>query len=197
MELETVAIAKLSVDPANVRKHDDRNIGSIISSLTAFGQQKPIVVDSDDVVVAGSGTLDAFQVLGWGDVVIVRTELKGSRRAAYAIADNRSAELAAWDEQLADVLTSLKVADAELFAATGFTDAELEAMSGVFDVGDFDLPDSTASDATFEGITFQLSSSQAETVRRAISMAAHRCGEGGNANANAITFICEGFLDES
>ena len=98
MKTEQVKVKDLLNDPANVRKHDERNIESIKASLQRFGQQKPIVVDGKGIVVAGNGTLMAAKSLGWKEIQIVRTELDGVDATAYAIADNRSAELAVWDD---------------------------------------------------------------------------------------------------
>ena len=97
MKAEQVDINKLSPDPANVRSHSNRNLSSIKSSLQRFGQQKPIVVDKKWVVVAGNGTLEAARDLGWETISVVRTELEGPEAIAFAIADNRTEELASWD----------------------------------------------------------------------------------------------------
>lgn len=124
MKLETVGIDTLSPDPANVRKHGQRNMDAIKASLRRFGQQKPIVVDAKGIVLAGNGTLAAARELGWREIQIVRTELSGSQATAFGIADNRSAELAEWDEKLADVLASLKAEDFPL-EEIGFDLADL------------------------------------------------------------------------
>lgn len=108
MNVERCAVEELSYDPANARKHDDRNIEAVKSSLRRFGQQKPIVVRKDGVVIAGNGTLAAAKGLGWTHVDIVRTELEGAEATAYGIADNRTAELAEWEtETLAQLIESL------------------------------------------------------------------------------------------
>ena len=127
MKLETVGIETLSPDPANVRKHGQRTMDAIKASLRRFGQQKPIVVDAKGIVLAGNGTLAAARELGWREIQIVRTELTGSQATAFGIADNRSAELAEWDEKLADVLASLKAEDFPL-EDIGFDLDELEAL---------------------------------------------------------------------
>ena len=127
MKLETVGIETLSPDPANVRKHGQRNMDAIKASLRRFGQQKPIVVDSKGIVLAGNGTLAAARELDWREIQIVRTDLSGSQATAFGIADNRSAELAEWDEKLADVLASLKAEDFPL-EDIGFDLDELEAL---------------------------------------------------------------------
>src|SRR5690554_4033428 len=94
MAIERSPIGDLTADPANVRKHSTRNLEAIKASLKRFGQQKPIVVDGNGVVIAGNGTLEAARSLGWTHIEIVRTELTGSEAVAFAIADNRTAELA-------------------------------------------------------------------------------------------------------
>ena len=94
MKIERVPLSELVMDPSNVRKHSGRNIEAIKGSLAKFGQQKPIVVGSNGVVVAGNGTLAAARELGWADIAVQRTELQGADATAYAIADNRTADLA-------------------------------------------------------------------------------------------------------
>jgi DNA modification methylase len=126
MNTELVPIDDLTPDPANARKHGERNLSSIIDSLRAFGQQKPIVVDRRGVVIAGNGTLEAAKRLGWEEIAVVRTELDPTQATAFGIADNRTAELAEWDE---DVLVSLLDSlDAETRDLMHFDEKELEAM---------------------------------------------------------------------
>jgi ParB-like chromosome segregation protein Spo0J len=127
MKLETVKCDTLSLDPANLRKHGRKNLDAIKASLRRFGQQKPIVVDAKGIVLAGNGTLAAAQELGWKEIQIVRTDLAGTQATAFGIADNRSAELAEWDEKLGDVLSSLKAEDFPL-EDIGYTESELQAM---------------------------------------------------------------------
>ncbi len=123
MKHERVKCASLKPDPKNARKHSPRNLDAIKKSLERFGQQRPIVVDAKGVVIAGNGTLEAAKALGWEEIEVVRSTLKGSSATAYAIADNRTAELAEWDDDiLAETLKALKVEDEALAAATGFDD---------------------------------------------------------------------------
>lgn len=137
MKLETVPLGSISPDPANTRKHSRRNLDAIKASLRRFGQQKPIVVDAKDVVLAGNGTLAAATELGWTEIQIVRTALAGVDATAFGIADNRTAELAEWDENLGDVLASLKAEDFPL-AEIGFDEADLAELSGEPEPSDVD-----------------------------------------------------------
>jgi len=101
MKLETLRIADLVSDPNNARKHDDKNLEAIKGSLTQFGQRKPIVVQGN-VVIAGNGTLEAAKQLGWDeiDIVQVPADWTKDQAKAFALADNRTAELAEWDQQV-------------------------------------------------------------------------------------------------
>ena len=137
MQSERIDISELACDPANVRAHDAKNLDAIKGSLQRFGQQKPIVIDGKGIVIAGNGTLTAARALGWDAINIVRTELAGSEAVAYAIADNRTAELAEWDDEaLAKQLSALQIEDEALVEAAGFSDAELQAL-----VNEVILPD--------------------------------------------------------
>ena len=125
MILESLLIDSLHVDPANARLHPDRNLDAIKSSLARFGQQKPIVIDANNVVRAGNGTLAAAKALGWTHLNVVRTELANVEATAFAIADNRTAELAAWDPQvLAGALADPGIGD------LGFDAAEIKKWLG-------------------------------------------------------------------
>lgn len=128
MKTERVDVSSLNPDPANVRTHSTRNIQAIKSSLARFGQQKPIVIDGNGVVVAGNGTLEAAIELGWDRIDTVRTKLCGADAIAFGIADNRTAELAEWDDDaLAQLVGALPD---ELREVTGFDAEELESMLG-------------------------------------------------------------------
>jgi hypothetical protein len=128
LKVQSVAIGSVAIDPANLRRHPTRNLDAIAASLRRFGQRKPIVVDADGIVRAGNGTLEAARALGWTQIDVVRTTLKGADAVAYAIADNRTGELAEWDEAgLAETLRALQ-AEAFDLAAVGYSEAEVEAL---------------------------------------------------------------------
>ncbi len=139
--VETMAMDQLQCDPANVRLHNQKNIDAIKQSLKRFGQQKPIVIDAHGVIRAGNGTFQAARALGWTHISVVRTKLVSADAIAYGIADNRTAELATWDEAaLAQQLAGL---DAEMQKATGFLPSELSKLGEAPGMdGDSALPQS-------------------------------------------------------
>ncbi len=126
-------IDSLKFDPANSRKHDERNIKSIMDSLKMHGQRKPIVIYSD-MIIAGNGTVEAAKRLGWSEVWVNNDSFDSIEHAkAYAVQDNRTAELAAWDDQqLGDTLTELKEAGWDL-KELGFDDDEFKKLIGLED----------------------------------------------------------------
>jgi DNA modification methylase len=157
MEILEVLVADLSQDPANARKHPERNLDTIVASLRRFGQQKPIVIDRNNIVRAGNGTLEAAKRLGWEKIDCVRTELNGADATAYAIADNRTAELAEWDDEiLAATLNGLALENG-LLEAAGYDEEELAAMlaeiddAAVGEVTDDEVPEPPADPITKPG----------------------------------------------
>jgi DNA modification methylase len=113
LAIQTVPTEVLALDPGNARKHGHRNLEAIKASLAQFGQRRPLVVASDMTVIAGNGTLEAARDLGWSeiDVTVVPPDWTREQAKAYALADNRTAELASWDEDvLLETLTELDLA---------------------------------------------------------------------------------------
>lgn len=142
MEVKSIKITDLSFDPYNARKHPDDNISALAASLKEFGQRKPIVIDSAGVVVAGNGTLQAAITLGWKsiDTVEVPANWDKNKIAAFALADNRTAELAQWDARtLLDTLEQLDEFDMASFGFeqwakpedTGSADGESPESKGL------------------------------------------------------------------
>jgi len=131
MDVELVLIDDLTLDPKNARRHDDKNLRAIAESLKQFGQRKPIVVWGS-TVVAGNGTLVAARSLGWREIQVARVpdDWSVDKVTAYALADNRSAELAEWDDQvLTEQLKELELADWDV-EALGF-EATVEPLQDI------------------------------------------------------------------
>jgi ParB-like chromosome segregation protein Spo0J len=126
MDVQKIAIEKLSLDPANARKHNQKNLDAIKASLRRFGQQKPIVISKDNVVIAGNGTLEAALALGWTTIDCIQSNLKGSEITAYGIADNQTGLLSEWDDDiLGKHLQALREDDWDL-GDLGFDVSQLE-----------------------------------------------------------------------
>lgn len=128
-QYERISISRLKFDERNARKHDKRNIKAIKDSLIKFGQQKPIVVMEDGTVIAGNGTLMAAKELGWDDIDVRWSGLKKDEAIAYGLVDNRSAELAEWDNDTLGTLLSELDAEGWDLDALGWSDEELKSIT--------------------------------------------------------------------
>lgn len=131
LKANLVAIESLTEDPHNTRGHDDKSVDAIAASLNRFGQLKPIVV-RNGVVLAGNGSLRAARSLGWATIAAITVDHLSEHEAkAFAIADNRTAELSHWnfDELEAQIKDLKGVGDDEgLLNSLGFNSKELLSL---------------------------------------------------------------------
>jgi len=127
-----VSVDSVSQDPSNVRVHPERNIQATAASLRRFQQRKPVVVNrKNGIVEAGNGTLECARLLGWKWVAAVMVEDDPTTATGYAIADNRTAEMAHWD--YAGLTSMLQGAIGDIPAdELGFTDDDLAALAQEF-----------------------------------------------------------------
>jgi len=150
---ETVALAALTPDSRNARRHPDRNLAVLEASLREVGAARSIVVDEAGVVLAGNATVEAASRMGLSRVRVVdvdgtelvavrRTGLTGEQKRRLALLDNRTAELAEWD---AGVLAAL-AADTNLSGL--WDDDELAEIIAHASPPEIDFPayDETAAD---------------------------------------------------
>jgi ParB-like nuclease domain/DNA methylase len=111
----------------NPRTHSKMQVRQIADSITRFGFTNPILVDSDDRILAGHGRVAAAKLIGMAEVpVLCMADLSADERKAYALADNKLALNAGWDrELLALELQELIDLDFEV-ELTGFSLAEID-----------------------------------------------------------------------
>lgn len=156
MQLERLKISSLNLDPNNARTHDNANLEAIAGSLTQFGQRKPIVISQDNTVVAGNGTLTAAKSLGWKEIEVVRVpaDWDADRIKAFALADNRTAELASWDnEVLNQQLAELEEAGFTV-SEFGFEVSEIPILD--IETVEDEAPETPEKPLTQEGDVYQL-----------------------------------------
>jgi ParB/RepB/Spo0J family partition protein len=125
-----VRCSTLNFDPENARLHSDENIDAIKKSLKEFGQDQPLVVQRQGKIVRkGNGRLKAALQLGWEWIAAFVVDEDDVRAVARAIADNRTAEMATWDEaKLAELLKSIREAESIDLEVTGFSQADIAQL---------------------------------------------------------------------
>lgn len=122
-------VGVLKKNPRNSRRHPRKQIHRLAEAMKIYGFTAPILIDESRTILAGHGRLEAaVEKLGMTEVpTLVLTGLSPAQKRAFVIADNRLAELAAWDhETLRIELQDLIVLD---------FDVELTA----FDTGEVDI----------------------------------------------------------
>ena len=119
--------AQLQLLPGNPRRGD---IEAVRRSLEAFGQRKPIVARREDkVVIAGNHTLQAAQALGWDEIAVVWVDDDEVTSKAFALADNRTAELGDYDEEaLADLINDVGSLNPALLESSGWDDKAVQEL---------------------------------------------------------------------
>jgi DNA modification methylase len=124
-------VDSLKSNPGNSRTHSKHQIRQLADSIKAFGFTNPVLLDKNGVVIAGHGRLEAAKLLGIPQAPTIRLEdLSPDQVRAYAIADNRLAEKAGWDQSiLAIELQHLLTIDSELdVTITGFDTPEIDLL---------------------------------------------------------------------
>ena len=119
----------LKLDPANPRRHSRTQIRQIANSIEAFGFNVPILIDRDGNVIAGHGRLLACRERGITEVpTLCLDHLTPAQARAFMIADNRLAEIAAWDDRLlAEQLKELSLLGLDFsIEVTGFAMGEID-----------------------------------------------------------------------
>jgi ParB-like chromosome segregation protein Spo0J len=128
-QIEVWPISRLVPYSNNSRTHSQLQVQQIARSIQRFGFTNPILVDSQDGILAGHGRLAAARDLGLKEVpVIVLDHLNANERRAYLIADNQLALNAGWDtDVLQQEVAALNLADFDL-DVLGFDVRELDSI---------------------------------------------------------------------
>ena len=123
------------IDPLNLVPYENNPrvngyaVKKVMESIKEFGFKNPILVDKDNVIVAGHTRREASILLGLESVpYMVADDLTEDQIKAYRIADNKLAELSTWDEELLKIeLGELMAVDFEL-EILGFTEIDLTTL---------------------------------------------------------------------
>ncbi|MGB9408724.1 MAG: DNA methyltransferase [Terracidiphilus sp.] len=125
-------IGQLEPNHHNARTHNKHQIRQIAESIRVFGFTNPVLVDSNNRIVAGHGRVEAAKLLGITEVPTIRLEnLSAEQIRAYVIADNKLAENAGWDKEILAIelqyLLTLDSVDFDV-AITGFEIPEIDVI---------------------------------------------------------------------
>jgi DNA modification methylase len=134
-QMTVVPIGKLRANPRNARTHSKKQIRQLANSIKQFGWTHPIIVDENNVILAGHARFSAAQLQGYRDVpIIVVSGLNDAEKRALTLADNKIGANAGWDrkllaEELGELAILLPDCDLDL-NITGFEPAEVDNLLG-------------------------------------------------------------------
>ena len=110
------SINDLQNDHKNARKRTDRSSKLIAESLSKFGAARSIVIDENNRILAGNGTIAGAKAAGIKNLKVIetdgkeiiavkRTGLSEDEKIGLALADNRTSDLSEWDLNMLEELS--------------------------------------------------------------------------------------------
>ena len=154
MDVALWPLANIKPYPGNPR-HNEQAVDAVARSIQEFGFRQPIVVDEHSVIIVGETRYKAALKLGLTEVPVhVAAGLSAAQAKAYRLADNKTGQLATWnDELLVQELMALEKLDFDL-DQTGFSADELTQLmapapqDGLTDPDDIPTPPDAATTKT-------------------------------------------------
>lgn len=167
-EMKFVPIDSVKPYELNPRKVLWGGVDALSESIKKFGWQKPILIDKNNVIIAGHTRLMAAQQLGLTEIpVAVADWLTDEQVKAYRLADNKIAELSEWDfEKLAEEIKATSGID---FSELGFSEIELFGLLGEFEPEAFgdeeEYEDIGAAQLKAKSVTITFEDNEEEALR--------------------------------
>jgi site-specific DNA-methyltransferase (adenine-specific) len=174
-EIETDRLKPWADNP-RVNEHA---VDAVARSISNFGFNVPILCDQDLTIVAGHTRWKAAKKIGLPSVPVIVLEMTDAQRRAFAIADNKTGEIARWDfPRLEQILTQLQSEKLDL-CSLGYSDAELKALLAPpkdFDWAAFDKYRESFVQSTYVLLPVKVSIARKDQVKAAIRKRAGELG---------------------
>lgn len=129
MQIEYLGIDDIIPYANNPRHNDGEAVERVASSIKEYGFRNPLIIDKDNVIVAGHTRYKASKRLGIDRVPTIKVDdLTPAQIKAFRLADNKVAEYSSWDNEMLTIeLEELQELDFEL-DLTGFEEFEIESL---------------------------------------------------------------------
>ncbi|MFC1737006.1 DNA modification methylase [Candidatus Hydrogenedentota bacterium] len=124
MKVRQMNVGELKPWKDNPRRNEQA-VGAVAKSIKTFGFNVPILCDENLQVISGHTRLKAAEKLGMKSVPVIVLKMSDKERRAYAVADNKTAEISDWDTpKLRKILEELRSEDVDV-RSLGFSSGEL------------------------------------------------------------------------
>lgn len=127
LKVQYISINNIVPYENNPRNNQDA-IPAVIESIKQFGFRNPMILDKENVIVAGHTRYEAAKALGMTEVpVIYADDLTEQQINAFRLADNKTAEISGWDfEKLEEEMAALSDFDMSLFGFKQYEDLNIK-----------------------------------------------------------------------
>ena len=99
----------------NAKEHDETQVKNLAKSIEKYGWQNPVLIDKDNVIIAGHGRVLGAKELGLTEVpCIYADDLTEEQVKEYRIVDNKLTESAWLDDELSFELEELDLSEFDL-----------------------------------------------------------------------------------
>lgn len=194
MQIEVVPITSLKPYENNAKLHPPAQVAQIAASIQEFGNNDPIAVDENNMVIEGHGRLLALQSLGRTEVEVIRlTGLTEEQKRADILVHNKLTMNTGFDFNILDAELA-RITDIDMSAFDfGAIDVSVEDFDEHFELNDSDAP-------LVRTISMSLTPEQFELWQKAINWAQEHGmvtnpSDKTNAACNAIAAIVSQFLE--
>ncbi|MHC4537727.1 MAG: ParB N-terminal domain-containing protein [Planctomycetota bacterium] len=127
LEIHEIDVSTLKPWEDNPRINDEA-VDAVAKSIASFGFNVPILCDQQFAIIAGHTRWKAAKKIGMRSVPAIVLQVSEAERKAFAVADNKTAELSDWDyPKLRKVLEELKRKKIDL-PSLGYSKSELQAL---------------------------------------------------------------------
>lgn len=100
MNIISMSIEDIRPYKNNPRKNDGKAVEGVKESIKQCGYLSPIIVDEENVILAGHTRYKAIKELGYEEIPVIQVKgLTDEQKRKYRILDNKTNELATWDYQ--------------------------------------------------------------------------------------------------
>ena len=126
LQHSTASVDELIPYVRNARIHTDEHVVQLAASIKEFGFNNPVLIDQDNLIIAGHGRVMAAKKLGIEEVpVVVLSHFTDAQKRAFILADNKLHDNSSFDYELLQIeIDDLKDSNFDLSIA-GFDDLEL------------------------------------------------------------------------
>ena len=178
MKIEYIPLEKIKPYENNPRINDDA-VKYVANSIKEFGFKVPIIIDENNVIVAGHTRLKAAKKLGFEKVPCIRADdLTENQIKAFRLADNKVGEIATWDFNS----LAVELANIENINMSNFNFEPLDVSPDDFG-NSFILPDGEKPEICT--MTFTVHEKQKELIEYAMNLVKDEAVETfGNSNKN-------------